>query len=176
MNCVKIAPMIEIILLLFTSCYSPKIEDVPGRPISDLQEAVDIQPSNHTANEFEVRVDELSTPDEEIEDEPEVMPVYEHEMEVRVTHYCGCPKCCGKYSSGSEDVAYGCKGDLLTPFRSIAADPKVIPYGTIVHDDEGREYIVQDTGGGINGNAIDVFVADHKLAIEAGMYYTTIYW
>ena len=176
MNRIKIASVMAVSLMLFTSCYYPQIEEEPERPISDPQEAVAIVPSNHTAKEIEVRVDEITEPVLDAEDEPEAVPVYEHEMKVRVTHYCGCPRCCGQYSNGSEEIAYGCKGDLLEPLRSIAADPAVIPYGTIVQDDEGREYIVQDVGGGINDAAIDVFVGNHQLALEAGLYYTTIYW
>lgn len=94
-------------------------------------------------------------------------------QEFTVTHYCGCSICCGQWSSGSECEAYGCKGDKLTPYYSIAADPDVIPYGTIVHDQDGNEYKVVDTGSAIKGNKVDLFVGDHQEALNLGV--KTIY-
>lgn len=97
-------------------------------------------------------------------------------QEFTVTYYCGCSICCGKWSSGSESEAYGCKGDKLVPYYSIAADPDVIPYGTIVNDQDGNEYKVVDTGSAIKGNKIDLFVGDHDKANELGIGTIYLYW
>lgn len=97
-------------------------------------------------------------------------------QEFTITHYCGCSVCCGKWSSGSEDTAYGCKGDKLTPYYSIATDPNVIPYGTIVHDQHGNEYKAVDTGSAIKGNKIDLFVGDHQEALNLGIGTIYLYW
>ena len=97
-------------------------------------------------------------------------------QEFTITHYCGCSVCCGKWSSGSEDTAYGCKGDKLTPYYSIAADPNVIPYGTIVHDQHGNEYKAVDTGSAIKGNKIDLFVGNHQEALNLGIGTIYLYW
>ena len=96
--------------------------------------------------------------------------------EFTVTHYCGCSICCGQWSSGSESDAYGCKGDKLTPYYSIAADQDVIPYGTIVHDQDGNAYEVVDTGSAIKGNKIDLFVGDHQEALNLGVKTIYLYW
>ena len=72
-----------------------------------------------------------------------------------VTTYCNCEKCCGKYAwkhttaTGAETI------EGIT----IAVDPKVIPYGSIVELD-GHFYIAQDCGGAIDGVEIDVYVDD----------------
>lgn len=97
-------------------------------------------------------------------------------QEFTVTHYCGCSTCCGQWSSGSESEAYGCKGVKLTPYYSIAADPDVIPYGTIVHDQDGNAYEVVDTGSAIKGNKIDLFVGDHQEALNLGVKTIYLYW
>lgn len=97
-------------------------------------------------------------------------------QEFTVTHYCGCSICCGQWSSGSESEAYGCKGDKLTPYYSIAADPDVIPYGTIVHDQDDNAYEVVDTGSAIKGNKIDLFVGDHQEALNLGIKTIYLYW
>lgn len=118
-----------------------------------------------------------------VEFEKKVMPELEPEEyklyatdEFKVTHYCGCSKCCGKWSSGSESEATGCRGDKLTPYVSVAADPRVLPYGTVLWDEDGNEYIVQDVGGAIKGNRIDLFVGSHSEALKLGVKHMNFYW
>jgi 3D (Asp-Asp-Asp) domain-containing protein len=53
----------------------------------------------------------------------------------------------------------------------IAADPKVLPLGTVVHLRAGRytgTYTVLDTGGRIRGRLIDVYVPTYKEAMQFG--------
>ena len=99
-----------------------------------------------------------------------------HSAVFKVTHYCGCRKCCGAYSGGSESVAYGASGKRLEAFVSVAVDPGVIPLGTVLHDAEGRLYRAEDTGSGIKGNRIDLFVGDHQEAINVGVREMELFW
>jgi 3D (Asp-Asp-Asp) domain-containing protein len=53
----------------------------------------------------------------------------------------------------------------------IAADPRVLPMGTVVHLRAGRytgTYTVMDTGGRIRGRRVDVYVPTHREAVEFG--------
>ena len=53
----------------------------------------------------------------------------------------------------------------------IAADPRVLPLGTVVHLRAGRytgTYTVMDTGGLIKGRIVDVYVLTHREAMEFG--------
>mgnify|MGYP000009584535 CR=1 FL=1 len=99
-----------------------------------------------------------------------------HSAVFTVTHYCGCSKCCGAYSGGSESVAYGASGKRLEVFVSVAVDPSVIPLGTVLHDAEGRLYRAEDTGSGIKGNRIDLFVGDHQEALNMGIREIELFW
>ena len=99
-----------------------------------------------------------------------------HSAVFKVTHYCGCRKCCGSYSDGSESVAYGASGKRLEAFVSVAVDPRVIPLGTVLHDAEGNLYRAEDTGGAIKGNRIDLFVGDHQEAINMGVREIELFW
>lgn len=53
----------------------------------------------------------------------------------------------------------------------IAADPRVLPLGTVVHLRSGSytgTYTVADTGSKIKGRRVDVFVNTHREAIQFG--------
>lgn len=99
----------------------------------------------------------------------EVEDLYDHTASFAVTSYCGCSKCCGKWSNGSDSDAVGCLGVKLTPYYSIAVDKSIIPLGTVLWDDEGNYYRAEDTGSGVKGHHIDVFTGDHEAALQAGV-------
>ena len=52
--------------------------------------------------------------------------------------------------------------------RTIAVDPKVIPYGSIVYIQGYGYFIAEDCGGAIKGNRIDIFTASYATAIKNG--------
>ena len=100
-----------------------------------------------------------------VEPEPELVSLGEH----RITHYCACPVCCGKWSDGMT-----ASGTVATEGRTVAVDPDVIPIGTEIVID-GHTYIAEDTGSAINGNRIDVFVASHGEALSRGVLYREVF-
>lgn len=106
----------------------------------------------------------------------EVEDLYDHTASFVVTSYCGCSKCCGKWSNGSDSDAVGCLGVKLTPYYSIAVDKSIIPLGTVLWDDEGNYYRAEDTGSGVKGHHIDVFTGDHEAALQAGVDSIRLYW
>lgn len=78
-----------------------------------------------------------------------------------ITAYCPCVRCCGK----SDGIT--ATGTIATEGRTIAADPTVLPYGTKVIIN-GHEYTVEDCGGSIKGNKIDIFFNSHEDALQWG--------
>lgn len=88
-------------------------------------------------------------------------------IEMRVTAYCPCPKCCGEYSDGITASGHKIQeGDAF-----VAAD-KRYPFGTEMiipgyNDDQSVE--VLDRGGAIKGDRIDVFFPTHEEALEWGV-------
>ena len=93
--------------------------------------------------------------------------VHEYIGNFKITHYCICKKCCGKSPS---HPYYGITATetVATPGRTIAVDPRKIPYGTKVIID-GHTYIAEDCGGAIKGNRIDICVASHGEALQKGV-------
>ena len=79
------------------------------------------------------------------------------------TAYCPCRKCVGRKLIVK--TATGTKPQIN---RTIAVDPTVIPYGSIVYIEGLGYYIAEDCGGSIKGNSIDIFVATHEEATKFG--------
>ena len=52
--------------------------------------------------------------------------------------------------------------------RTIAVDPKVIPYGSIVYIQDYGYFIAEDCGSAIKQNRIDIFTTSHSTAIQNG--------
>ena len=95
-------------------------------------------------------------------------PLYS--LQVNVTHYCACTKCCGPNAQGitasGKRVAVG-----------MVAMSSHYPFGTQIMIN-GIMYTVEDRGGsGIENNIgrVDIFVPDHNEALRMGRYDTTAY-
>lgn len=84
----------------------------------------------------------------------------------KLTFYCPCVSCCSK----SDGIT--ATGTLVTEGRTVAADPSVLPFGSILVIN-GHEYIVEDSG--VSGNTIDIYVDSHQRALEYGVKYATVY-
>jgi len=74
-----------------------------------------------------------------------------------------------------EATAYSLKGitrsGTYVQRGVIAADPRILPLGSVVQVTAGNYtgvYVVEDTGGLIKGNIIDVWVPSYQEAIEFG--------
>ena len=100
--------------------------------------------------------------------------------EFKLTAYCSCQKCCGKWAlnrpvdENGDEIVIGSTGNRLTAGLSIAVDPKVIPYGSKV-EIYGNTYIAHDTGGAIKGNRIDVYFDSHEAALQFGVKHTEVF-
>lgn len=64
-------------------------------------------------------------------------------------------------------------GTKPIPGRTIAVDPKVIPYGSEVVI-FGNTYIAEDCGSAVKGNHIDIVFDTHQEALEFGIQYTEV--
>ena len=52
--------------------------------------------------------------------------------------------------------------------RTIAVDPTVIPYGSIVYIQDYGYFIAEDCGGAIKDNRIDIYTDSYEYAIQQG--------
>ena len=59
-------------------------------------------------------------------------------------------------------------GTIPKEGRTIAVDPNVIPYGSIVYIQDYGYFIAEDCGGAIKENRIDIYTNSHEYAIQQG--------
>ena len=83
------------------------------------------------------------------------------EKEMIITAYCPCEKCCGKTNGITASGTKAKQG------RTVAVDPRYIPYGTEIIID-GQTYIAEDCGGAIKGDRIDIYFDSHREAVSFG--------
>lgn len=102
-----------------------------------------------------------------------------HRLEV--TAYCPCGACCGwrRNWRGRPVYAYGpnkgerkivgqtASGTQARP-GTIAADTRLFPFGTIMYVPGYGYGVVEDRGGAIKGNKIDLFYRTHQQALQWG--------
>ena len=84
----------------------------------------------------------------------------------KITAYCPCSKCCGKATGRTAS------GTKATAGRTVAASSK-FAFGTKLNIG-GHIYTVEDRGGAVNGNKIDIFVNSHAEALQWGVRYLPI--
>lgn len=83
-------------------------------------------------------------------------------MQVGATAYCNDPI-----------TATGTKPEVG---RTIAVDPRVIPYGTRVYIPQfDRVFIAEDCGSAIKGKRIDIYMQDYNTCMEWGFKTIDIY-
>ena len=81
---------------------------------------------------------------------------------MRVSAYCPCKICCGKWADG-----YTASGKPAVGL--IVAAPPNIAFGTVLKIPGYGVAAVQDRGGAITGNSLDILFATHPEALNWGV-------
>ena len=84
----------------------------------------------------------------------------------KVTAYCSCARCCGKTNGITAS------GRRATANHTVAA-PSTFAFGTQMVIN-GKTNVVEDIGGAIQGNRIDVYMNSHAEAIAWGVRYLDV--
>lgn len=81
--------------------------------------------------------------------------------------YCNCSRC-----SGGHNLTYS--GTTPKSRHTIAADTSVFPIGTKIMIDNVI-YTVEDIGGGVTDNRLDIFFDSHQEALDFGLKKVKVY-
>lgn len=98
---------------------------------------------------------------------PREYEVVEQEHFMKVTAYCPCEKCCGRWADGHTASGY----EIQDGDRFVSA-PKPIPFGTkfiIPGYNQNRPVEVRDRGGEFVAHRLDVYFDTHEEAKEWGV-------
>lgn len=114
---------------------------------------------------------------EEAITEDAVALVIQNKATFVATAYCGCDTCCGVWASmrGSGPIC-GAAGVPLFPGVSVAVDNSIFAFGTTFTDEQGNAYVAADTGSGVKGYHIDIYMSDHQQAKEFGRQEIVLSW
>ena len=95
---------------------------------------------------------------------PMFQPDIDEPKHHKITAYCACAYCCGQWADG---ITFS--GTVATAGRTIAADPMVYPIGTCLELGGLGRRVVEDVGGAIQGERIDVYFDTHDAALAFGV-------
>lgn len=84
----------------------------------------------------------------------------------KVTAYCSCAKCCGKTTGMTASGTKATAGHTVAASGQFAFGTKLII--------NGQEYTVEDRGGAIQGNRIDIYMNSHAEALAWGVKYLPV--
>lgn len=97
----------------------------------------------------------------------------------KLTAYCACEKCCGRWANNrpvdtnGNPVVYTASQEIARQGITVAAD-RSLPFNTELIVD-GHTYIVQDRGGAVNGNHLDIYFECHESAVNFGVQYKEVF-
>ena len=157
----SILGVLAIGVLFLAMCMDEPIVE----PQETETEQVTIQWSQETEEtESGVTVDDIETVIVTEPSEPKLISLGEFFL----TAYCPCTSCSGQWGTQTST------GTTTIEGRTVAVDPTVIPYGTVLIIN-GHEYIAEDCGGSVKGNHIDIYFESHDVAKEFGEQYAEVY-
>ena len=84
----------------------------------------------------------------------------------KVTAYCSCAKCCGKATGRTAAGTKATAGHTVAASGQFAFGTKLII--------NGQQYTVEDRGGAIQGNRIDIYMNSHAEAVAWGVRYLPV--
>ena len=84
----------------------------------------------------------------------------------KVTAYCACMQCCGKTNGITASGAKATANHTIAAPRTFAFGTKLVINGTT--------YVVEDRGGAIQGNRIDIYMNSHAEALRWGVRYVEV--
>lgn len=90
-----------------------------------------------------------------------------------ITAYCSCEICVEQYHD--PDNPRTASGTVPRPKWTIAADISVLPFGTEVYVSGLGYRTVEDVGGAVRGNVIDVFKPSHSDALNWGRQHREVF-
>lgn len=135
--------------------YNKTAEEI--KEVRALTSAIKPEPESERPDtyqkELKPKIKEVTTPGEE------------KTITAQVTYYCACEKCTGRRPD-SPSRGLTASGRMAKENHTVAAGAQY-PFGTLLEID-GEIYEVEDRGGNIKGDKIDIYITNHQEALNKG--------
>jgi 3D (Asp-Asp-Asp) domain-containing protein len=97
-----------------------------------------------------------------------------------ITAYCSDTCCTDQWGlnrprHGGRDVVVTASGAFAEINLTVAADTGILPFGSVVYIEGLGIRIVQDRGGGVRGNHLDLYKASHAEALQWGNQFRKVW-
>lgn len=144
--------------------YEDVIEETDGRPSDPMEMALLKKAAEASSSETKA-ADADGLPASETEKQPEApektATAGASYGTFKISGYCNCSRC-----SGGNNYTYS--GTVPKANHTLSADLDKFPLGTKLYID-GVVYIVEDMGGGVLGDRLDIFFDTHEEALDYGV-------
>ncbi len=85
----------------------------------------------------------------------------------KLSFYCPCHTCSGNWGHRTSSGA--------TCVEGVTAACAILPPGTVVKIDGYGERVIQDTGSGVRGQHLDIFMESHRQCLNHGIRYREVW-
>lgn len=175
-------------IVMYSLCNNKNEERIDEKATTELEEVTTLEITNTEINNIEedekenkendvekttnkktetteAKTEEIKKDVATVEEPPELISL----GEFRLTAYCKCSTCCGKWANSPTASGVEPRAN-----HTIAVDTSVIPFGTKVIIN-GTTYTAEDTGSAIKGNRIDIYMSSHDEAMSFGVQYAEVF-
>ncbi len=147
-----------IISVTFGYLYIGESKEVKLSKNSIIDQATEIANLNKSNQVFSSQIQDLSS--QLISAQSDLETLKQNKVayigKYKITYYCACKQCCGK-----ED-GITASGVKVQEGVTVAADTSILPFGTKIYIKGIGWRTVQDRGGAIKGNRLDIYIPSHN--------------
>lgn len=141
-----------VIISITLSClYADVLQEVDIKQDNIIDQAIEITNLNQSNQDLSSRL-QIAQSDLETLKQNKVAYIGKY----KITYYCACKQCCGK------DNGITASGAKVQEGVTVAADTSKLPFGTKIYIKGIGWRTVQDRGGSIKGNRLDIYVSSHN--------------
>lgn len=119
-------------------------------------------------NEMKLHIEQIAVVNRKDKVKKELVTKKESKwLKFEITAYTNGKESTGKVK-GDKNYGRTASGKITKEGRTVSADTKLFPFGTVLYIDGVGERIVEDTGSAIKGYKLDLFIEDLQDAREFG--------
>lgn len=141
--------------------YVERLDTTKAQTAEFPPEAIEVNNSSPSDAEAEIEGSDMATDSDAEEERWESLGKY------KLSFYCACRKCSGNWGHRTSSGA--------TCQEGVTVACAILPAGTRVKIEGYGERIVQDTGAGVRGKHLDVFMESHSQCLKHGIQYREVW-